>query len=98
MQTKNDIVTLCETCVCQPVCDIYCAIGPVGYCRHYYAEPVHAKWEKDPDERRISGHIYDYRCSACHGSAHKGYYGNKDYFTRYCHHCGAKMELGKENN
>ena len=57
------------------------------------APVVHAKWEKDPTERRTNGHIYDYRCSECHGMAHKGYYGNKDYRTMYCHHCGAKMDL-----
>ena len=60
------------------------------------APVVHAKWEKDPNERRTNGHIYDYRCSECHGTAHKGYYGNKDYRTVYCHHCGAKMDLGEK--
>ena len=56
-------------------------------------EVVHGRWEKDPDMRRMNGHIYDYRCSHCHSQAEKGYYNNNDRFTNYCPNCGARMDL-----
>ena len=55
-------------------------------------EVVHGRWEKDPDMRRMNGHIYDYRCSHCHSPAEKGYYNNNDKFTNYCPNCGARMD------
>ena len=56
------------------------------------AKPVvHGRWEKDPDMRRMNGHIYDYRCSHCHTPAEKGIYNNNDRFTNYCPNCGADM-------
>ncbi len=55
-------------------------------------EVVHAKWEKDPEMRRMNGHIYDYRCSNCHSPAEKGCYNNNDKLTNYCPNCGAKMD------
>lgn len=56
---------------------------------------VQAKWIKNPEMRRVDGHIYDYCCSACGGFAQKGCYNNYDKLTPYCAYCGAKME-GKE--
>lgn len=57
------------------------------------AVPVmRGRWEKDPDMRRMDGHIYDYRCSTCHSPANKGCYNNNDRFTNYCPNCGAKMD------
>lgn len=53
---------------------------------------VYAEWEKDPSQRRVDGHIYDYRCSNCHTPAEKGCYNNCDRFTNYCPYCGAKMK------
>lgn len=88
MQTKNDIVTLCETCVCQPVCDIYCAIGPVGYCRHYCAEPVRAVW-KLMNEGRAT-------CSHCNFT--QACVWDYDTFQKFCGVCGAKMGLEKESD
>ena len=58
----------------------------------YVAPVVHGRWEKDPDMRRMNGHIYDYRCSHCHSPAEKGCYNNNDRFTDYCPNCGAKMD------
>lgn len=54
---------------------------------------AHGRWEKDPDMRRMNGHIYDYRCSVCRSPAHKGCYNNNDILTNYCPYCGAKMDL-----
>ena len=56
---------------------------------------VHARWEKDPDMRRMNGHIYDYRCSRCHCSAEKGCYNEFDRLTHYCPNCGAIMDGGE---
>lgn len=50
-----------------------------------------AKWEKDPNMKRLDGYIYDYRCSNCYTPAHKGIYNNNDRLTKYCSECGAKM-------
>ena len=85
MQTKNDIVTLCETCVCRLVCDIYCAIGPVGYCRHYHAEDavevMHGRWIKA-------------ECSEKDGNSNCSNCGQWEWDDcNYCPNCGAKMDL-----
>lgn len=54
-------------------------------------EVRHSEWIKDVTKRRGDGEIYDYCCSECQSEAYEGSYGNKDVFSDYCHHCGARM-------
>ena len=74
--------TLCNNCVCQPVCSVYRAIGIVEKCAHFHKEDgvVRAKWEQECRNRL--------RCSNCHKGFNTDYWFGRD----YCSFCGAKME------
>ena len=38
---------------------------------------------------------YDFNCSVCGNTAHKGDYGNYDDLSKFCPNCGAKMKGGE---
>lgn len=53
-------------------------------------EVKHGKWIRMEDD-----FVYWYACSECKGHIPKTEYGN-DAWSDYCPHCGAKMDLGDE--
>lgn len=54
------------------------------------AEVRHGKWE-----RKENSKVYWYACSVCNEEVPKNEYGD-DYFSDYCPSCGAKMDLGDD--
>lgn len=48
---------------------------------------IHACWEKKTEDG-----IWWYACSECDGKIPRDRYGH-DYFSTYCPHCGAVMDL-----
>lgn len=62
---------------------------------------VHAKWEYGVivEEIEIRNETYQFKtpgyfCSCCKGDALEN--GDKQMLTKYCPHCGAKMENGED--
>ena len=50
----------------------------------------HGKWERKENTK-----VYWYACSSCGEDVPKNEYGD-DYFSDYCPNCGAKMDLGDD--
>ena len=54
-------------------------------------EVVHGRWVK-----KTADYVYYYACSECGEPVLKSQWGN-DFFSAYCHNCGAKMMDGDGN-
>lgn len=58
------------------------------------AEPVrHGRWKEVEKDL----YFYYIGCSSCKGRVPKDEYGN-NYYSEYCPNCGAKMDLGDDEN
>jgi rubrerythrin len=57
---------------------------------HGYRKQSEGEWVQSEDWQ------YDYICSVCGNTAHKGDYGNYDSLSKFCPNCGAKMKGGAE--
>lgn len=74
--------TICDECLCWPVCSIYRATNGVRHCKYFYAGSPHAKMVRAKEP--VSA-VLTMQCSAC-GAAMIN-------LDNYCPNCGAKMDL-----
>ena len=51
-----------------------------------YRRQTEGEWIKSEDWE------YDFNCSVCGNTAHKGNYGNYDDLSKFCPNCGAHMK------
>lgn len=75
--------SICDDCVCLPVCGIYSATGGVARCKYKVNRGLHGKWICKEDETLML-----YHCSLCDAPSARE--------CPYCRECGAQMEMNVE--
>ena len=83
----------CNYCVCQRV-DRKCSLKKCPYDEDSSTR-VHAYWYK-PTGMMPPEFTGRHRCSACDGFAMHDWKHYKERLTKFCPHCGAEMDNGKE--
>lgn len=84
--------TICNKCLCQPVCSIYRATGGVKKCEHHREEQRRGRWEQ---VQRWATKA-KYRCSVCGREIMSATKVNIEKYP-YCH-CGADMRGAEDGN